>query len=307
MRQAVKMSSPDYSQQGFTAIRVELDGAVAVATLCRAKERNTFSAALHGDLIKAYDLFDRDDRVRVVVLTAEPTAPAFCAGAELSGGWLGMFLPEAEKEGEHAHRDGGGQVTLAIFRCRKITICAVNGHAVGVGVTALQLPCDIRFVWGGAKLAFPFVRRGIAPEAASSYLLPRLIGNSRALSLFLTGATVSPDSPLLAGLYHSVLPTREEVFPAALTLAKDLAVNTSQTAVAVTKGLVWRGPDNIEETHLLDSRAIRVLGAAGDAAEGARAFKERRLPKMTDKLSDHLTPWMPWWREIDVNHRKAKL
>ncbi|KAI1796898.1 peroxisomal enoyl-CoA-hydratase [Ganoderma leucocontextum] len=301
------MASVDYSKQGFTAIRVVLDGAVAVATLCRAKERNTFTSALLQDTIKAYNLFDRDDRVRVVVLTAEPTAPAFCAGADISGGWRGLFLPETEKEGEHAHRDGGGQVTLAIHRCRKITICAVNGHAVGVGVTGLQLPCDIRFVWAGAKLAFPFVRRGIAPEAGSSYLLPKLLGHSRALSLFLTGATVSPGSPLIAGLYHSVLPTREEVFPAALALAKELAENTSQTAVAVTKGLLWHGPGNIEETHLLDSRAIRVLGAAGDAAEGARAFKERRAPKMTDTLSDNLTPWMPWWRDIDVNHRKAKL
>ena len=141
--------------------------------------------------------------------------------------------------------------------------------------------------------------------AASSYLPPKLIGHSRALSLFLTGATVSPDSPLLAGLYHSVLPTREEVFPAALALARDLAENTSQTAVAVTKALVWRGPDNIEEMHVLDSRAIRVLGAAGDAAEGARAFKERRLPKMTDKLSDHLAPWMPWVSEEALRRRSS--
>ncbi|PIL35489.1 hypothetical protein GSI_02217 [Ganoderma sinense ZZ0214-1] len=301
------MASVDYSKQGFSAIRVELDGAVAVATFCRSKERNTFTAPVVHDIIKAYDLFDRDDRVRVVVLTAEPTAPAFCAGADLSGGWMGMFTPENEKEGEHAHRDGGGQVTIAIHRCRKITICAVNGHAVGVGVTGLQLPCDIRFIWAGAKLAFPFVRRGIAPEAASSYLLPKLLGHSRALSLFLTGATVSPDSPLISGLYHSILPTREEVFPAALKLAKELAENTSQTAVAVTKGLLWHTPDTIEEAHILDSRAIRVLGAAGDAAEGARAFVERRMPKMKDKLSDNLTPWMPWWREINVNHRKAKL
>ena len=130
--------------------------------------------------------------------------------------------------------------------------------------------------------------------AASSYLLPKLLGHSRALSLFLTGATVSPDSPLIAGLYHSILPTREEVFPAAFKLAKELAENTSQTAVAVAKGLVWHAPDSIEEAHILDSRAIRVLGAAGDAAEGARAFIERRMPKMTDKLSDNLTPWMPW-------------
>ncbi|RPD60166.1 peroxisomal enoyl-CoA-hydratase [Lentinus tigrinus ALCF2SS1-7] len=302
------MASPDYTKEGFTAMRVELDSGVAVATLTRSKERNIFSAELVKDLLKAFDLFDRDDRVRVVILTAEPDAPAFCSGADLTRGWGGLFTPEVDREGEHAHRDTGGVVSMAIFRCRKITIAAVNGHAVGVGVTGLQLPFDIRFAWAGAKLAFPFVRRGIAPEAASSYLLPKLLGHSRALSLFLTGATVSPDSPLLAGLYHSILPTREEVFPAALALAKDLAANTSQTAVAVTKAFVWRGYDNIEEQHILDSRGIRILGKAGDAAEGARAFKERRLPKFSNKLSDDvLTPWMPWWREVNVHHRKAKL
>ncbi|KAI0367952.1 peroxisomal enoyl-CoA-hydratase [Pilatotrama ljubarskyi] len=300
------MSAPDYGNLGFTTIRVELDGAVAVVTLARSKERNTFIQAVANDIIKAFDLLDRDDRVRVVVLTAKHTAPAFCSGADLSGGWERIIEDEAEKEGEHAHRDSGGQVTMAIFRCRKITIAAVNGHAVGVGVTGLQLPCDIRFAWAGAKLAFPFVRRGIAPEAASSFLLPKLIGHSRAMSLFITGATVTPDSPLLTGLYHTVLPAREEVFPAALALAKDLAVNTSQTAVAVTKALVWRGYDNIEEQHLVDSRAIRILARSPDAEEGALAFKQRRAPKFADKL-ERLAPWMPWWREIDVNHRKSKL
>lgn len=166
----------------------------------------------------------------------------------------------------------------------------------------------------------------VVATASSSYLLPKLLGHSRALSLFLTGATVSPDSPLLAGLYYSILPTREEVLPAALALARDLAENTSQTAVAVTKALVWRGFDNIEEQHILDSRAIRVLGSSTDAAEGAKAFKERRLPKFSEKLSDGtLTPWMPWvsdddrlgldfadyrmpqWREVSTAHRKAKL
>lgn len=156
------------------------------------------------------------------------------------------------------------------------------------------------------------MRRGIAPEgepvplnllpvkhtkhlelACSSYLLPRLLGTSRAMSLFLTGQTVTPDSPLLSGLYYAILPTREEVLPAALALAKDLAVNTSQTAAAVTKALVWHGFDNIEEQHIVDSRAIRVLGRSADAAEGALSFKERRAPRFTDKL-EILAPWMPW-------------
>ncbi|KAH9945116.1 peroxisomal enoyl-CoA-hydratase [Epithele typhae] len=300
------MPSVDYTQQGFTSIRVNIDKGVAIVTLCRSNQRNTFVEATVADIVKAYDLFDRDDCVRVVLMTAEQDSPAFCAGAELSKGWGSLFTPEVEEEGDTFHRDSGGIVTLAIFRCRKITMVAVNGHAVGVGITGLQLPCDIRFAWAGTKLAFPFVRRGIAPEAASSYLLPKLLGNSRALSLFLTGATVTPDSPLLSGLYHTILPNREDVFPAALALAKDLAENTSMTAVAVSKALVWRGYDNIEEQHVLDSRAIRVLATGGDANEGATAFMQRRPPKFSDAPGS-LKQWMPWWREVAVVPRKAKL
>ena len=163
-----------------------------------------------------------------------------------------------------------------------------------MGVTGLQLPFDFRFAWSGAKIALPFVRRGIAPEAISSWLLPRLLGNSRALSLFLSGATISADSPLLHGLYHTLLPTREEVFPAAYAFAQELAQNTSQTAVAITKALVWHQADTIEEQHILDSRAIRTLGAAADGAEGTSAFKERRPVKFPDTLSKNSPSWIPW-------------
>jgi len=245
--------------------------------------------------------------VRAVVLTADHTAPAFCSGADLSGGWGRIHTEEDERQGRHTHRDGGGKVTLAIFRCRKITIAAVNGHAAGVGVTGMQLTCDFRFVWAGAKLALPFVRRGIAAEAASSYLLPRLLGYSRAVGLLLSGGTYSPDSPLLQGLYHATYPNREDVFPAALAFARELAANTSQTSVAWTKALLWRGADSIEGQHILDSRGISDLAARPDAAEGALAFKERRPVRFPDVLSKNLSDFVPWWTELDVRQRKAKL
>ncbi|TFY80201.1 hypothetical protein EWM64_g3811 [Hericium alpestre] len=269
--------------------------------------RNTFAGTLPQEIVAAFDLLDRDDRVRVVVLTADPKAPAYCAGADISSGWDSLFTKESLKEGPQAHRDTGGKVSLAIYRCRKITVAAVNGHAVGVGFTGLTIPLDFRFAWEGTKMAAPFVRRGIAPEAASSYLLPRLIGYSRASAIFLSGSTFGPDSPLVQGLFHQILPSREEVFPAALAFAKELAENTSQTSVAWTKHLLWRGADSMEEQHILDSRAIRELGMSEDAAEGARAFKERRSIKFTDTLSQNLTSWIPWWREVDINYRKAKL
>ncbi|KAI0067326.1 peroxisomal enoyl-CoA-hydratase [Artomyces pyxidatus] len=299
------MSYPDYGAQGYTSILVTLDGAVAVVTINRAKERNTFSGSFIPEIIAVFDLLDRDDRVRVVVFTAESTAPAYCSGADLTGGW--SIITGGNLEGPQAYRDAGGQVSLAIFRCRKITIAAVNGHAVGVGITGLQLPFDFRFVWAGAKLAFPFVRRGISAEAASSWLLPRLLGHSKATALLLTGGTFNPDSPYLQGLYHQILPTREEVFPAAFAFAKDLAENTSQTSVAWTKALLWHPADSIEEQHIIDSRGNRELAGAADGAEGAKAFKEKRPVKFTDTLSENLSNYVPWWKEIDVRYRKAKL
>ncbi|KAJ3785388.1 peroxisomal enoyl-CoA-hydratase [Lentinula aff. detonsa] len=301
------MAIVDYGALKLEAIIAILDGAVLVITLNRAKQRNSYGGTLPTELIRTFDLADKDDRVRVIVVTAESDAPAYCSGADISKGWGGLFKPEDEVEGETAHRDTGGQVAMAIYNCRKITIAAVNGHAAGVGMTAMQLPFDLRFVWEGAKLVFPFVRRGINTEATSSYLLPRLVGYSRANSLLLTGATFSPTSPLISSLYHEIIPRREDVFPAALALAKDLASNASQISVAYTKGLLQHPGDTIEENHILDSRALKLTGSGADAAEGALAFKERRPPKFPDMLSKISSPWYPWWKIVDVRHRKAKL
>jgi len=300
------MSTPDYSTLGFTHILATLDGAVLVVLMNRSKQRNTWIGPVANELQQVFDLADKDDRVRVVILTAAHTAAAYCAGADISGGWNILWDAEEEKEGPHAHRDTGGKTSLVIYRCRKITIAAVNGHAAGVGMTAMQLPFDFRFVWAGAKLTFPFVRRGIVPEATSSYLLPRLVGYSRANSLLLTGATFTPDSPFTQGLYHQILPTREEVFPAALAFAKELAATTSQVSIAVAKGLLQNPGNSPEENHLYDSRGIREL-AMTDGEEGIRSFKEKREPKFKGTLSKDLGSWFPWWRQADTKHRESKL
>ncbi|KAJ2928380.1 hypothetical protein H1R20_g8721, partial [Candolleomyces eurysporus] len=303
------MAAPDYQarNQFNKDVILSLDGPVLTIMLNRAEHRNTFSKGMVENLIEVLDLADRDDRVRAVIVTAEHTAPAYCSGADISGGWKVLWKEEAEKEGIHAHRDGGGQLTLAVLSCRKITIAAVNGHAAGVGMTAMQLPFDFRFVWEGAKLAFPFVRRGIVPEAVSTYLLPKLIGSSRANSLLLTGATVSPTSPYISALYHQILPNREDVYPAAKAFAQELANNTAQVSIAYAKGLLQHPGDSAEENHLLDSQAIKLLASSHDGADGAQAFLERRKPKFTDTLSKNSSPWYPWWRRIDVKHRHSKL
>ncbi|KAF5370231.1 hypothetical protein D9615_010084 [Tricholomella constricta] len=301
------MSPPDYNALGFKDIVCSLDGGVAVILINRPKQRNSINKNIIKELIQAFNLCDRDDRVRAVILTAEPSAPAYCSGADISGGWDLLWEEEAEKEGDQAHRDSGGTLSVVIYRCRKITIAAVNGHAAGAGVTAFQLPFDFRFVWAGAKLTFPFVRRGISAEATSTYLLPRLLGHSRASSLLLTGATVSPDSPYIRDLYHQIVATREEVFPIAKAFAQELSANTSQPSVAYTKALMQHPGDSIEENHLIDSRAIRILGKSQDAAEGVNSFKERRQPKFVDTLTKNSNPWFPWWRSMDIVHTKSKL
>jgi len=300
-------SVPDYAAQGYKEIIVTLEGSILTILINRAKYRNTYNKQIIKELPHVFELCDKDDRVRAVILTAEPTAAAYCSGADISQGWNLLWEEEAEKEGEHAHRDSGGIVSIAIMRCRKITIAAINGHAAGVGTTALQLPFDFRFVWAGAKLTFPFVRRGIVPEATSTYLLPRLIGYSRANSLLLTGTTVSPESPYIKELYHQILPTREAVYPAAKAFAEELAANTSQVSIAYAKGLLQHPGDSLEENHLLDSRAMKLSANSEDGAEGALSFKERRLPKFTGTLSKNISSWYPWWQRLDTTHRKAKL
>ncbi|KAG7451327.1 enoyl-CoA hydratase/isomerase [Guyanagaster necrorhizus] len=292
----------DYSALAFNEILVRLEAdSVAVVTINRAAERNSFSRGLVNELIRIFELVDKDDNIRVVILTADPTAPAFCAGADLSDGWKAPTLHNIQSATDH--RDSGGRVAMAIYNCRKITISAVNGHAAGAGVTALQLPFDFRFVWSGAKITLPFVRRGVVLESLASLLLPRLIGLSRAKALLLTGATVQPDSPYMQGLYHDVLPTREEVFPASLIFAKELAANTSQVSIAYTKGLLHHPGKSIEETHLLESRALAETSKSRDAEELTRAFFERRRPNLTDTVSNNTSEWYPWWTVVDVKSR----
>ncbi|KAL5504340.1 hypothetical protein ACEPAH_8414 [Sanghuangporus vaninii] len=298
----------DYAAFGFSDIIVELKGAVAIIILNRSARRNVFTKRLAAELISAFETFDKDDRIRVVVLTADHRAPAFCAGADIGNGWNDLWDPEAEKEPDpvRAHRDTGGKVTMAIFRCRKVTVIAVNGHAAGIGMT-MQLAFDFRLAWNGAKLIFPFVTRGICAEALSSFLLPRLVGHSKATILLLSGETFTPSSPHISSLYYKVLPQRDEIFPAALHLAERLASTTSATSVVMTKALIWRGANSPEEQHLLESRALRTLGPSKDGEEGARSFLEKRNPKFTATLSADLPSWVPWWNEIDISQSKSKL
>ncbi|KAF7328000.1 Enoyl-CoA hydratase isomerase family protein [Mycena kentingensis (nom. inval.)] len=306
----------DYAALGLKTLLVSLDGAVLVVTQNRSKHANTWDRAVPFELIRVFEAADKDDRVCVVIVTADHTkSPAYCAGAALDAGkgWDSIYSEAELQQGRHSHRDTGGQTSLAIYRCRKLTIAAVNGHAAGVGMTTMQLPFDFRFVWAGAKLTFPNLD---LPPCASARHIACLLSPPHRQRLLL------PDSPALNGLYHQVLPTRDAVFPAALVFAQELASTTSMLSVAVTKSLIQHPGDSIEESHIHESRALSELAQGPDAAEGVISFLEKRKPKFPGTLSDDLGGWFPWvrlltllvalltllqWREISTKYRAYKL
>ncbi|KAJ1559326.1 hypothetical protein HK405_011063, partial [Cladochytrium tenue] len=256
-------------------------------------------------LIFAYQLASRDDRVKVVVLTG--AGKSFCAGADLSTGLFGVD-PDARLED---HRDGGGQIVLEMLRCPKLIVAAINGNAVGIGLT-MTLPADLRICVEGAKLATPFTKRGVASDAVSSYFLPRLIGYSNASKVLLTGdvfpASASATSPLSA-LFSSVLPSAGEVLPAGLVLATRLSEENSLLSMAIIKAQLWRpgsglGGDlegGVEEVHERESLALAWQVVSGDAKEGVMSFMQKRKPKFHLGLKPlRESGWWPWWKVKDV-------
>ena len=240
----------------------------------------------------AFTLLSLDPRVKSIVVTGHDKM--FCAGADLDSG-NGL-----SSRGDNArnHRDGGGRVTLAIHRCTKPVIAAINGSAVGVGIT-MTLPMNIRIVSERAKIGFVFARRGIAMEAASSFFLPRLIGLSRAMHLVTTGAVYPATDPLLAGLFSEVLPP-EKVLPRALELAADIAANTSAVSTHVMKDMMWRNPGTAEGTHLLDSKILLELFDGKDKKEGVDSFLQKRAPRFEGNMLDNAPSVWPWWEPVDT-------
>ena len=200
----------------------------------------------------------------------------------------------------------GGRVSLAIHACRKPIIAAINGSAVGVGIT-LTLPAAIRVAPKDAKIGFVFGRRGLVMEAASSYFLPRLIGYSRAMHLVSTGATYPASHKLFDGLFSEVLERGEDVLPRALEIAVEITENCSGVSWALMRDMMWRNPGTAEETHLLDSRIIYSMFSSKDNKEGVKAFLEKRPVRFTGTIEEDAPSVYPWWKPIDVLERvKAK-
>ncbi|TYB68871.1 enoyl-CoA hydratase [Nonomuraea sp. PA05] len=279
----------------FTEIEYGVIDRIATVTLKRPERLNAFTFTMRGELIEAFDLADADDEVRAVVVTG--AGRAFCAGADLGGGG-GTFGHRAGDEWETvdgAPRDGGGTVALRIARSLKPVIGAINGPAVGVGVT-MTLPMDVRLASETARFGFVFARRGIVTEAASSWFLPRIVGIAQAMEWAATGR-VFPASEALEGRLVSRVHPPDELLPAAYALAREIADNTSGVSVAAIRRLMWSGlsASSPWEAHAADSRLMAELGGAADSVEGVTAFLEKRQAGFPMKVSQDLPPGVPSW------------
>ena len=276
-----------------------IENGIGVLTLNRPDRMNAFTTAMLEEMVETFRDANRNDAVRVVVVTG--AGKAFCAGADLGGGGK-TFDAEAggEDVGLTGHRDGGGQVTLEIFSCRKPVIAAINGAAVGVGIT-MTLPMDIRVVSEDAKIGFVFARRGIVPEACSSWFLPRIIGISKAVELCVTGRVFRAADEAASGLFNHIVPA-DQVLPKAMEIAREIADNTSAVSVALAKALLWHGmaqPDP-QHAHIIDSKCIFWAGRGADAYEGVQSFLDKRPAQFKMSAWSDMPKFYPWWIEPKV-------
>ncbi len=274
----------------------EQRGPAAIVTLNRPDHLNAFTPRMMRELIEVFDRTDADDSVRGVVVTG--AGRGFCAGADLSGGGdtfsrggSDVLTPAG------VPRDGGGLVALRIFESTKPVIGAINGAAVGVGAT-MTLPMDLRLASSAAKLGFVFARRGIVPEACSSWFLPRLVGIQQAAEWVYTGRLIPADEAHRAGLVRSIHEP-DDLLPAALALVEEIATHTAPVSVALSRLMMWRmlGAAHPMEAHRVDSRGILERGRSADAAEGVVSFLEKRPPSFPVKVSDGLPDIFPGWEE----------
>jgi enoyl-CoA hydratase/carnithine racemase len=283
-------------------VHLDVADGVAVLTLHRPDKMNAFTGQMMLDVIKAFGMTDADDSVRAVIVTG--AGRAFCAGADLSAGAKTFDYEAREDRPERGAktdleylRDGGGRLTLRIFESLKPVIAAVNGAAVGVGVT-MQLPMDIRIASTEAKFGFVFARRGIVPEACSSWFLPRLVGVQNALEWCYSGRVFPASEAKERGLVRS-LHAPEDLLPAAHAIAREIVDNTAPVSVALTRQMMWRmlGADHPMEAHKIDSRAIFARGKQADAKEGVMSFLEKRTPAYPNTVSADMPDFFPWWEE----------
>ncbi len=283
----------------FTQITLKKADGIATITLDRPEKMNAFTRTMMAEIIAAMDDVDADDDIRAVIFTGAGER-AFCAGADLTpegGGHVFSDPTQVDDLSDPRVRDGGGQVTLRLFESTKPLICACNGVAVGIGAT-MQLAMDIRLASDNARFGFVFARRGIIPEAASSWFLPRIVGISKALEWCYSGRVFDAEEAREGGLVRSVHP-QAELMAQARKIALEIAQNTAPVSVAMTRAMMWRlmNADHPMEAHRIDSRAIYRLSRSADAKEGIASFLEKRPPEYPGKVSTDMPDFYPWWED----------
>jgi enoyl-CoA hydratase/carnithine racemase len=273
-------------------IITDVQDGILTITLNRPDRLNAWTETMARELMAAFDRADDDDEVRAVIVTG--AGRGFCAGADLERGGE-TFDYRARERAEAVPRDNGGQLTLRIFECTKPVIGAINGPAVGVGAT-MTLPMDVRLAADDARFGFVFVRRGIVPEAASSWFLPRVVGISQAMEWVATGRVFSAQEALAGRLVRSLHPG-DELLDAARALAQEIVSNAAPVSVALARRMMWTmlGAEHPMIAHRADSRAMFVRGQSADVVEGIASFLEKRPPKFTDRVSDGLPEILPGW------------
>ena len=263
--------------------------------LSREERMNAFTLTMQQEIVKVLDDAEENDDIKAIIFTGD--GKAYCAGADLSSGGDTFDNRKGREKTNDVVRDSGGLLTLRLFKCKKPLIAAVNGAAVGIGATML-LPMDTRICSDQARFGFVFAKRGIVPEAASSWFLPRLIGINKALELCYTGKVISAEEAKEICLVSEIL-NQDRLIDRALEIAKEFTAESSQISIALTRQMMWRmlGADDPMEAHKIDSRAIFELGQSDEALEGVNSFLEKRLPTFPGKVSKNMPSFFPWWDE----------
>ena len=279
----------------YKEILYDVADGVLTITMNRPEKLNAFTGTMMTEMIDAFDRSDADDSIRAVIVTG--AGRAFCAGADLGAGGATFNADARTDRPGGLNRDGGGLLTLRIFDSKKPVIAAVNGPAVGIGVT-MTLAMDIRLAADVARFGFVFARRGIVPEACSSYFLPRIVGISQALEWAYSGRVFPADEALAGGLVRSVHP-KDQLLATARGLAREIADNTSAISVTLIRHMMWKmlGADHPMEAHKLDSRGVYYTGRSPDAREGVESFLEKRPAHFPGKVSKNMPEFFPWWEE----------
>ena len=277
----------------FETLLYDVADRVATVTLNRPDRLNAVNTTVIRELVEAFDQADGDDGVRAVIVTG--AGRAFCAGADLGGGGKTFAGGPGRSERPEDHRDGGGLVTLRIFEMKKPVIAAINGPAVGFGAT-LTLAMDIRLASSAAKIGFVFARRGVVPEACSTWFLPRLVGIAQAVEWAYSGRVFSAEEARDGGLVSRVV-APHALLPAARDIAREIADNTSAVSVALIRQMMWRmlGAEHPRQAHRLDSLGMWHTGRSADAQEGVTSFLDKRPPHFTGRPSKDMPPFYPWW------------